>query len=55
MSNVGGAILCAALLTIVGRAGVSSTSRTGVFRDVRLEERMTPTSLQVQAGDEVAK
>jgi plastocyanin len=52
-SSINRVILCTALLTIAGCAGVSNISRTGVIHDVRFEEHMTPASLQIQPGDEV--
>jgi plastocyanin len=53
MSSINRVILCTALLTIVGCAGVASTSRSGVIHDVRFQERMTPAVLRVQPSDEV--
>jgi plastocyanin len=53
MSSINRVILYTALLAIAGCAGVSSTSRSGAVHDVRFEEHMTPTNLQVQPGDEV--
>ena len=51
---IGAALLgvagCAAM---AGTAGIADSSRTGVIHDVRFEERMTPTNLRVQVGDEV--
>lgn len=41
---------CAA---IAGTSGIANSTRTGVVHDVTFEERMTPTDLWVQPGDEV--
>jgi plastocyanin len=41
---------CAA---IAGTGGIASTTRTGAIHEVRFAERMTPTDLRVQPGDEV--
>lgn len=41
---------CAA---IAGTGGIADATRTGVVRDVRFEERMTPAEIWVQPGDEV--
>lgn len=38
---------------IAGTEGIADTTRTGVIHDVRFEERMTPTDLRVQPGDEI--
>lgn len=51
--------ICMALLTtagcaaIAGTGGIADTTRTGVIHDVRFEERMMPTALRVQPGDEI--
>ena len=51
--------ICAALLatagcaTIAGTAGIADSTRTGAIHDVRFEERMTPSTMRVQVGDEV--
>jgi plastocyanin len=41
---------CAAM---AGTGGIASTTRTGTIHEVRFAERMTPTDLRVQPGDEV--
>jgi plastocyanin len=53
MSSINSILLCTALLTIAGCAGVPSTSRTGAIHEVRFEDHMTPASLRIQPGDEV--
>jgi plastocyanin len=53
MSSIERVIVYAALLTIAGCAGVSSTSRSGAVHDVKFQEHMTPASLRIQPGDEV--
>lgn len=52
---LGGAALLsiAGCATIAGTAGIADSSRTGVIHDVKFEERMTPSNLRVQVGDEV--
>ena len=39
--------------SIRGTDSISDTSRTGAIHTVNFEERMTPTNLRVQPGDEV--
>ncbi len=46
-------LVTAGCATIAGTAGIADSSRTGVIHDVKFEERMTPTNLRVQVGDEV--
>ena len=47
-------IMSAALVaTGAGCASVAETSRTGGIQEVRLAERLTPTDVQVQSGDEI--
>jgi len=52
-------MICATLLatagcgTIAGTTGIADSTRTGTIHDVRFEQQMTPTYLQVQVGDEV--
>lgn len=41
------------VLIIVGCASIAETSRTGTIHDIRFDERMTPTTLNVRVGDEV--
>lgn len=41
---------CAA---IAGTGGIASTSRTGAVHDVSFSERMSPSNLRVEPGDEV--
>lgn len=59
MSGTKSSVICAALLATAGCAAVAGTgriaetSRTGTIHEVRFEERMTPTALRVQAGDEI--
>jgi plastocyanin len=48
-----GILLGAAVLLMAGCAGVPHTSRTGAIHDVKFEEHMMPSELQVQPGDEV--
>jgi plastocyanin len=52
---VGAALLATAAgcASIAGTAGIADTTRTGAIHDVSFEERMTPTNLWVQPGDEV--
>lgn len=53
MFNYKTILLSAALLATTGCAGMANTSRTGAIHDVTFEERMAPTNLRVQPGDEV--
>lgn len=46
-------ISVALLVTAVGCASLSETTRTGTIHEVRFGERMVPTNLQVRPGDEV--
>jgi plastocyanin len=41
---------CAA---IAGTGGIADTTRTGAIHDVIFADRMTPTDLRVQPGDEI--
>ena len=45
-----GAVL---LATTAGCASVANTTRTGTIHEVRFAERMTPTNLRVEPGDEI--
>src|SRR5690606_4133434 len=51
----GAAVLATAVgcASIRGTDSISDTSRTGAIHTVNFEERMTPTNLRVQPGDEV--
>jgi len=59
MFGVKKSMTCAALLAtagcaaIAGTAGIADTTRTGTIHDVIFAERMTPTTLRVQPGDEI--
>ncbi len=50
-----GAMLLATLgcAAIAGTGGIAATTRTGTIHDVKFEERMTPTQVRAQPGDEI--
>ena len=54
--SIVGAVLLAAVVgcaSIQGTGSIPNTTRTGTVHDVNFEERMTPTNLWVQPGDEI--
>ena len=53
MSSTSRIAVLASLLAAAGCASVPDTTRTGSIHDVNFEERMTPSDLRVQPGDEV--
>jgi plastocyanin len=59
MFSVKSLMVCVILLAAVGCAairgtgGIEQTTRTGAIHEVRFEERMRPTRIRVQAGDEI--
>jgi len=54
MSRTSKVIIGATLVAIVtGCASIAETSRTGGIQEVRLAERLTPTDVQVEPGDEI--
>ena len=51
---IGAAVVATAgCAAIAGTAGIADSTRTGAIHDVRFAERMTPSDLRVQVGDEV--